>query len=53
MALHGEYLVKNQETKSKVKIEQKKIIKIEKNLFWDHALLNTVMINLERTWAVR
>ena len=49
MALHGEYLVKSQETESMVKIKQNKVIKIKKNLCWDYVLLNTVMMNLEKT----
>lgn len=49
MALHGKYLVKSQETESRMKIEQNKILEIKKNLVWGHVLLNTVMINLERT----
>lgn len=49
MTLNGEYLVKSQETESRVKIEQNKIIKIKKNLCWDNVFLNTEMINLERT----
>lgn len=45
MTFHDNYLFKSQERESSVKIEQIKIIEIQKNLYWEHVLINKVMIN--------